>query len=356
MKNLFICHRPYHILRSADVIFKNYLQGDNQNVLIDFNVINVNTNNYQDNQPTSVLDKYFSKAIHLSRSDEVSIWDLKRFRHYYNEKISYYKSYVEELSDFDNLFFFSDLEKPVEILVGLLKEKKSRGAEITIIDEGCAAYYRARPYWKSILKSVVVFCGRFKYLNHSANYGQSLLYTSAMATFPELCVFRKVPITKMLPLDNDYLNEVLSISNLPININEKYIIYLSTVIDIEFRVLPEMEFDALKKMITIAEKYNFHFYIKPHPIQDVTYYKKDPSLRDHVINTQLPAEVFFSENAIIASVGSSSLINAKVQGVRSIELSKLFKIDTGLPSFGVFSPSDITEYEQYVNGKSTVAD
>ena len=348
MKNLFICHRPYHILRSADIIHKLYFNEDGLNVLINYNVINVNTNNYQSQQSISVLDKYFTKRINIARNDDISIWNIFKFRQYYKKKVDSYKAIVNQYSDFDNIYFFSDLEKPIEILVGMLKEKKKNGANIIIVDEGYAAYYNARPFWKTIVKAIIVYCGNFKYLNHSANYGQSNLYTAAMATFPKLCVFRNVPITKMIPLDKNFLSHVLRSYNIPINVNNKYIIYLSTVIDMEYGVLPETEIRVLKQMMLIADKYGYQFYIKPHPIQDSNYYIHDNEISNHVLISPLPAEIFFSENATIVSVGSSSLINAKMQGVRAMDLSKLFRIETGLPSFDIFSPKDLEEYEQFV--------
>lgn len=348
MKNLFICHRPYHILRSADIINKLYLDEGVQNFLISYNVINVNTNNYHSQQSISVLDRYFTKRIDLARNDDISIWNIFKFRQYYKKKIDSYKTIVDQYSDFDNIYFFSDMEKPIEILVGMLKEKKKYGANITIVDEGYAAYYKARPYWKTIVKSIIVKCGNFKYLNHSANYGQSNLYTAAMATFPKLCVFRKVPIVTMTPLDKTFLSNIHSTYKIPINVNTKYIIYLSTVIDVEFGVSPESEINVLKQMILIADKYGCQFYIKPHPIQEVSYYTQNGDISNHVLISPLPAEVFFSENATIVSVGSSSLINAKMQGVRAIDLTKLFRIETGLPSFDIFTPKDFEEYEQFV--------
>lgn len=350
MKNLFICHRPYHILRSADIINKLYSNEGIQNILICYNVININTNNYNSQQSISVLDKCFTKRINLTRNDDISIWNILKFRQYYKKKVDSYKEIVSQYSDFDNIYFFSDMEKPIEILVGMLKEKKKNGANIIIVDEGYAAYYNARPFWKTIVKSIVVWGGHFKYLNHSANYGHSNLYTAALATFPKLCVFRNVPITKMLPLDTNFLSDILCSYNIPVNLHNRYIIYLSTVIDIEYGVLPETEFNVLKKMIQIAEKYGCQFYIKPHPIQDPNYYCLHKEISNHVLVSPLPAEMFFSENATIVSVGSSSLINAKMQGIRAMDLSKLFRIDTGLPSFDIISPKDFEEYEQLVKG------
>lgn len=348
MKNIFICHRPYHILRSGSIIYKSFSGNNNHNILITYNLINHNTNQFQTAESSPVLEKAFTEIIRISRSDDVSIWNYNAFKEYYKNKVEECRSLVEKLCDFDNLYFFSDLEKPIEILVGMLKEKKKGTAEIILVDEGIAAYYHARPYWQTVLKQIVVKTGGYKYINHTANYGRSHLYTSALATFPEKCVFREVPIETMLPLDNEYLNEVVRTVNLQVDVRGKFVLYLSTILDIEFGIPQSDELGILRQIKESANKNGYQFFIKPHPVQDKNYYTSDPSLSPYVVNTQLPAEVFFAQGAVIISVASSSLINAKMQGVRSVELSNIFGIKHELPSFDIYTPSTIEEFDNFI--------
>lgn len=347
MKNIFICHRPYHILRSANIVFTHYNQPDIQNILVTYNLININTKQFQEGQTYPVLERYFTKVMRESRSDDVSIWKFKKFRRYYNDKKKAYKPLVEELSGYDNLYFFSDLEKPIEILVGMLKEKNPL-SNVIIVDEGFAAYYTARPKWQDIVKSIVVKAGGFKYINHTANYGQSRLYSHALASFPELSVFKNVPVKKMSPLDIELLDNIINDSDVNINIKSKYIFYLSNLIDIGMGVEPSVEIEVLVNLKRISERNGYEFYIKPHPVQDVNYYTSEKELKDCVIFTKLPAEVFFSKNSVIISAGSSSLINAKVMGVMSMNISKLFGKENKNIFFDIASPTTYEEYERSI--------
>lgn len=348
MKNIFICHRPYHILRSADIVVKKYSGAHNQNILITYNLININTNNFEKGQMFPTLESYFCRVLRMSRSDDVSIWNLRDFNQYYHRKVKEYKAIADEYRDFDHIFFFSDLEKPIEILVGLLKERKKSEAEITIVDEGFAAYYKARSLWKDLVKSILVKMGNYKYINHTANYGRSHLYTTAMATFPEKCVFRNVPQEKLSPLNLHLLEKVIKSSDVKVNVNSKYILYLSNLIDIIFGYSQAKEIEMLIKMKKIAIKNGYFFYIKPHPVQDEHYYVENNELKECVIFTKLPAEVFFSDNAIIMSAGSSSLINAQVSGVKAVNVCKIFGINNKVLFLDVFAPQNIDEYEQYI--------
>ncbi len=351
MKNLFICHRPYHILRSADIVTKKYTDASNQNILITYNLININTNKFEEGQIFPVLESYFCQVIRMSRSDDVSIWKFKEFNNYYHKKVEEYKTLTSGCSDFDHVYFFSDLEKPIEILVGLLKERKKDSADITIVDEGFATYYKARPLWKDIVKYIVVKMGHYKYINHTANYGRSHLYTSALATFPEKSVFRNVPQERLQPLNLQLLDNIIKRSNINVDVNRKYILYLSNLINISFGIPQPKEIETLVKMKRYAEECGYNFYIKPHPVQDMYYYTISDELKESLVYTKLPAEVFFSDNAIIMSVGSSSLINAQVCGVRAMNVCKIFGVENKVLFLDIYSPQSIEEYESYIKGE-----
>ncbi len=121
MSNIFVCHRPYQAVRSYDLATGKY-KGD-VNILVIFNLIDINTNLYQDFINFGEIEKAFTKVLKISRNDDVHIFNLKKFDHYYKEKVAQFKSTVDEFGDCKRVFFFSDLERPVEILVSLIKKK-----------------------------------------------------------------------------------------------------------------------------------------------------------------------------------------------------------------------------------------
>ena len=348
MLNIFICHRPYHILRSADIIYKYYQDDDCENVLISYNLININIQHFKQGKRYPALEKRFSRVI-MKERDDVSIWKLRAFNHYYYTKIKENHSMVEEFSQFDNLYFFSDLEKPIEILVGMLKESKKESANVYIVDEGIASYYRQRPVWEDLVKGCITSLFRYKYINHTANYGLSHLYTKAMASYPDKCRFRCNHIDKMLPMSTELLNDVAQECNAGIDLNSNFVLYLSSIIDISFGVKKDEEIRILTEMKTSAAQKGYKFYIKAHPVQDVHYYTSVETLKDSVVKTELPAEIFFKDTAVIASVASSSLINAELQGIKALDLSYLFGIDMKSVLLPKLRPLDLDDFERMLD-------
>ena len=306
MKNLFICHRPYHMLRSANMIYENYI--NEENILISYNLIQIESQKYLDYISFPSIENYFSKKIVLDRNDDIRIWSLFKFLKFYKKKIIDYTPLVDCHMDFDNLFFFSDMERPIEILVGLFKDKGSPKSQLILVDEGTAAYYHLNKRQQSLIKSFIVKTFNLKYLNPYVQYGASNLYTRALASYPELSVF-KGEVLKLPPLNPDFLNKILLEMTLNLNLKNRYIIYLSNILDKSYGISREREIDVLMHLKIIAEKCGYLFYIKPHPVQETWYYSETEDLKPCIVDASVPAELLYSENGIIVSMWSSGLLN-----------------------------------------------
>ena len=134
--NLFICHRPFHILRSSHMVrslFKNQC-----NVLINFNVKKLGRKEYQEHFRSNALEKYFDKVILVNRNDFFGKWYSWGFRKFYKKSLADFSGIVNSIPNVKSVFIFSDCEVPVEILCNVLKEKMN--SRIKIVDEGAAAY------------------------------------------------------------------------------------------------------------------------------------------------------------------------------------------------------------------------
>ena len=345
MKNIFICHRPYHILRSANLIYQNYI--NDENILISFNLIQIESGKYLEHMSFPSVDNYFSKTIFINRNDDVRIWNLFKFLKYYKNKIKDYLPIVDAHKNFTNLFFFSDMERPIEILVGLFKEQGQKGAQIILVDEGLATYFNLNERGKDIIKSSVVKLFRLKYLNPKVQYGSSNLYTKAMASYPEQSTF-KGNVIKLPILNPDFLNEIINNLNLNINLKNKYLLYLSNILDKSYGISREREIDVLIKLRCIAEKCGYVLYIKPHPVQETWYSSDNEMLKPCVVEPSVPAELFYSENGVVVSMGSSGLLNSYMMGVRSFDIGLLFNcpVEWYPKVTSIEMPKDFSEIEK----------
>ena len=196
VNNLFICHRPYHVVVSAHIINHN-IQNSNKTVkntcvLLDVPVFNKNTspggqisfdeltNSSSLNKIDYIhfdhlyrLEKIFDKVLKINRSEEVRIWNIFKFKEYYKSLIRNIKKIFSnsELNSINNIYIFSDKEKPVEIIASILKEKYS--SKVFLVDEGIVSYYKNKSYFKSLIKRFIVKAFRLKYISNSMAYGHS---------------------------------------------------------------------------------------------------------------------------------------------------------------------------------------
>lgn len=322
MKNIFICHRPYHILRSADLIYKEHKS--DQNILIVFDVISYRTSNYTFPDILDKLSPYFNEVVKISRKGEVRrVYYLYKFYQYYHKTVEEFSGIVRRFEDFDSLFFFSDQERPVEILVSLFNMGNNRKKRITLVDEGLASYYKTGSLIKDIVFGSIIKIFRYRLLNKLSSYGTFDRYTHSLAAFPERAVFHG-KIDLLRPLDREFCRNLQSKFN--VNIGDKSFIYLDNVIESK-GVKQEEELKFLIQLKAFWEERGYSFFLKPHPSQNderfCGFFENDV-----ILDKTIPSELFFSPYVIIGSVGSSSLINAYLQHCRAINLSGFFNVSS----------------------------
>lgn len=321
--NVYICHRPYHVLRSCDMVEK--LSDGSQNILIHFNMKKLGKNEYQDHFRFPTMEKYFDKVILMNRADCFEKSYSLKFRTFYKRKSAQYKLLIESFGKVDSVYFFSDYERPVEILVSQFK--KMTPAKIILVDEGTATYFLSN--WKK---------NRFKvYANewisrlfgvkiNSKGYGLSNLYDESYALWPELAVFRK-PVNKLPAISPKIVSEMYEA--LSLNLCTKRVIYASSYVNTTYGVSKECEIGVLKKIQKECRLHDCELYIKPHPVQSIEYYNE---FNDFICDPQIPLELLMGEDTVVISPFSSVLVNARAMGLKAICVSRLF--------------SDSNKYEQ----------
>lgn len=323
MLNIFVCHRPYHVLRSVDFLSRFLQKGEN--VLFLYNIYDLSDNTYKDMNVGFEYEVFFSKVVILDRSDDVPLRKPFLFLKYYKKKIREYKALAQDFGDFDNLYFFSDYEKPVEILVGTFKKNNTSCHNITLIDEGTAAYYIHSSLKDRLIKPIIVKCFNLRYLNHTSDYGRSFLYNKSFASFPDKSVFRGC-VKQLPPLDSSLMSALLMKMHVNLDIDKLVFIYVSSLITYTPLNVPiEKEISFLNEVNNIASGYKCKFYIKPHPSQSPSdYLSYFPD--DIVIEKSFPIEMLYNENVVIISCLSSSLINASLTNVMAICVSSIFNL------------------------------
>lgn len=351
--NLFICHRPYHILRSADIVHRYYQSPDYSNILFKFSVIDIVNNNYKEIKSLHIIEKMFNEIVSIDRSDDVSIWHIFQYLSYQKNKEEEFSKYVSLYHNFDNIYFFSDLEKPVEILVGMMREHKRKEAKIILVDEGVAAYHRSRKRIGTFFKHAVLFIFPIKYINTGIYYGESSLYDMSLATFPEKSYFHG-ETKQLLPISFNLVSKIVEFIGIDIDVKKPYLLYLSSLLYQNYGIKLEDEIKILRNLLNISEDTGYAFYIKPHPVQPIDDYKQDAMLKGHVIESNVPAELLMNENCCVVSLGSSAVINAVMQGVKVIDLSDLFNVKniTYRDLVSVFSPKNISDISTYLQERN----
>lgn len=348
MINVFVCHRPYHVLRSADLVYNRYNNTNDTNILFKFNVIDVKSKEYRFFQSYPGIEELFDEVILVDRSDDKSIWAPWRYIKYQKSKIEQFRQITQKYSSYDNLFFFSDLEKPIELLVGVFKSRRKETATNYLIDEGVATYVRTRNSYLKLPKLLLVMSLRLKYINRSVFYGDSFLYDKALASFPEKALFHG-QVEQLPAMSAAFINHIHTNNNLSFFTGDKIFLYVSSMIYECFGISQREEINVLEKIKEIVLGCGGSFYVKPHPVQDSNYYKISNRIDDSVIDVQIPAELLMDERVVVASFGSSSLINASVQGIKAMDLAGIFgKPEKKTRVISIFYPDSIREIEEYL--------
>jgi len=345
MKLLFICHRPYHVLRSAQIIKVLRDHSLNFNTLLfNFNVYTYNEdiNEQQDIKYSEYgylfeYRNYFDEVLDFDRADEVRIWNLFKFRKYYKKKVVEYTKILGREEDIQYTFFFSDKEKPIEILVCLARNIYN--SQIILIDEGIASYLDTTNIIQKILKYLVVTIGGFKYISRSNDYGKSNIYDYSLSSMPNHSNLGGIKYE--LPLINteatiDLFNkETLKKMKMP---NSKIILYVSGASTLHicrelgmYYLTKEEESKILEAITNWAVENDYEVIIKQHPIEKQGKYSKieySKIEKAHIIDDKfIPAELYFGIDTVIISTTSSVLINAAMVGIISISIAGIAGIN-----------------------------
>jgi len=296
---------------------------------------------------------YFDKIIEIDRTSEVSIRELKRFRSYYKEQVNNFTHILQNEGIIEYLFFFSDKEKPVEILISLAKEMFN--SKRILIDEGIVSYIRLSSFREEIFKKFIIFIGGFKYLSRSTHYGRSGMYDYSFSTFPKHSRLKGVKY-KLPPIKMDKL---LNLFNQPVrksiqNSLGKSILYVSGASTLtlgkelgRYYLTEDEENNILKEIRNWAKGNNYYMLIKEHPVEHIGKFKNFEGV-SIVQDRMIPPEVYFSKGTIILSTTSSTLINSASSGYKTVSIINLCGINNIKPNkilskAGVYCPRSLKE-------------
>lgn len=325
-KNIFICHRPYQILRSCDMIARSYESGYH-NILYSFDVKLSKKNQFQRFEVYDIFYSYFDEVTELQRVITPSVRALPEFYRVCKNKRKEYLPLVEKHLDADNVFFFADCELEVELLVGLFREKSPTTLNSILVDEGLVTYSDPdhRYSWKRKiwLKMFSAIAG-LKYFNHVWRYGISNLYNKSLANNVEKAIYFHPPVDQLPPLSEKTCSDIRSkiTSKYVPDYQKPYFIYADT-----YEKPFEEDLPVIELLREVLQRNDMNFYIKLHPQQNEEQYRKH--FGDNVLLEKgIPVELFFSKKAIIGGTISSSLFNASLQGYKAMDFSYLFPAES----------------------------
>lgn len=319
-KNIFICHRPYHILRSCDII-KKMGEGKTENVLFSFDVVLEHHPDYQRFITNKIFYPFFNKVIEIGREMDPSPRSVWQYVKYCKRKKKEYVGIANNDFDSDAIYFFCDDELDIEIMLSLFVEYGKSSLKRILIDEGMVTYAdtTSRLSWKGKFFGWTIskILG-LKNFNWSRAYGGSKLYNYSLASNPEMAHFRK-PIEKLTPLSDSLCSSLRNIisRNNQIDDSKPYFIYVTTSL-----VSFEKERTIIEMLLDILKKHDVPFYIKHHPQQNTEPFEAYIN-KECFLEKGYPVELFYGRNAIIGGVGSSSLANAFLLGYCVIDMSRM---------------------------------
>ena len=293
-------------------------------------------------------DGYFNRAVDLSRNGENRIWDVPAFVLYYGREVDRCRSVLTQLGPEDVVFFFSDKEKPVEILVSLSKELWC--SRTVLVDEGIVTYKSSREWFQSILKFFIVKGLGLKYISRSYHYGRSGLYDLSLSSLPEQSVLNG-PGNFRLP--SFQAGDVAGlVSNDDFVLTGRYVLYVSSALEQAIGYPPEREIAFLQTLIDALDRIGYRVVVKPHPVEPRSKFQalgQATIIREHL----LPVEIFFCDDSVILSAISSSLINASRAGVPTASLSTIMgvygkDVDSLRKFEGITFPQDMKSLIEFV--------
>ena len=323
MKVNFVVHRPYHLIRSIDLLIKLKKEyGDNiESTVTVFDLVYDLKEQYSKTREFHSdfdLKGIFDHVIILSRKDEVSIFSILKFIRYYKKTVDRYSEIVKPYPA-DYVFIFSDKEKPVEIIASLYKLK---GAKILMIDEGHASYARKLDRKKYLLKKVIISIFGLNMISNTVYYGESQIIDRVLVNLPDYTTIRndfsKLPLLDINSVRKYYkiLNELDS---------KKYLVYISNIVKFQFDVSWENELKLITDLMQLGEENGYKLIIKPHPVEEDEKYKEIKG--GILLDKKYPSELLFNNENIFISVKSSVLINARIANQKTVDISKIFGIN-----------------------------
>jgi hypothetical protein len=315
----FICHRPYHYFVAAVLaIKKKQIYPNSTFNCINFDVYTFSGKNkkvnYTKNCNLSTYDNLltditiFDDTQWLSRKGEQSIWNIVSFYKYYNQTIQNYRDIIKGYSDCDNLYIFSDKEKPVEIMSLLLIEMFN--PKVYLIDEGMVSYYYQNNIIKKVLKSSLVQLLQLKYITDNYNYGESKIF-DVFITYDKTKIAIPIlsKILEMPPIDFNCLRHYMT-AKFPV-FDNKSVLFISTPLT-EPGSITERELNNMKSIINKWEMLGYRVIIKLHPLENIDKYVFLKNYHGTVIvdEKNIPPEIFYGDVTIITGFSSSAVLNA----------------------------------------------
>ena len=370
--NLFICHRPYHVLVSSHIISTYHSTvDDNSCVMFDIPIFDKELSpggritfreifssqrgkrKYSQYSGLFKLDGMFHSVHKISRTNEVRIWDIINF-------VSFYQSYVKASMKFlernysaiENVYIYSDREKQIEILASLAKEKYS--ANIILVDEGIASYYKKGSLLKDIMKRVLTQLFSFKYISASMEYGESGINDKFM-TFDNI---KAKPGTEFIQLPNLNPAKYRHIfSEKTPEVAENTALFITNALS-EGNVLTIADEKLLITLI-INEilSLGYSVIVKAHPVEISNKYSYLKNLNNVTIieNSYLPVEYYYSNEKIsfICGITSSALLNAKRNDLHVVSFIKYLSDNQPVVStysrYEIFMPQNIIDLSEHVS-------
>lgn len=321
MKVSFIVHRPYHLIRSIDLALK--LRNEYNDVSISVFIFDLvfdlkeRYSKTREFHSDFELEELFDHVVLLSRVNEVSIFNIKKFIPYYNSINKKYSDLVQKNAA-DNVFIFSDKEKPIEVFIALYKQK---GANVLLVDEGFASYSRKPNLKKFLSKKLMVSLFNFKNVSNTIYYGESQFVDKVLVNLPGYTTIKN-EVAPLPKLNLKSLNKFYKVKQL---VYGKSVVYISNIIGYNFEISWDDEVKFLRDVYDLSKNNGYNVIIKPHPVEEDSKYKELSEAI--VLDKKYPSELLFNDENIFISVKSSVLINARIASQKTVDISKIFGID-----------------------------
>jgi hypothetical protein len=366
--SLFIVHRPFHILRSQSIIEWRKRTGINQKLICivfdspQFKTTHNmgdrgrnNTSRSMVSKTNSFSDKFnmdvlFDSTLKVSRDEEPSIYNIVTFKQYYSKTIADFKILLKSLGPISDIFFFSDKEKPIEIIVSLARSMW--GSKSYLVNEGIVSYNDQSNLLLIVIKSIIVKMFSFKHINNTTSYGGSSLFDYFLTenSFGIGVVNRPHLIIPKIS-SHSMINAYVSIDEeVPIGT----VLYISNALA-EGRALESSEeYELIDYLVSQILSSGSSILIKPHPVEAKNKFARYSYIPGIFIASDVlrPVEYYFVDTniSLICGSTSSALLNTHMNKKTVISLLHLFfknghPVEKIFASEGIVMPKNKEEFE-----------